>query len=422
MPRIKDLALALALAPALFQLVIPAHAFATPVKKKARMTVFILPEGSVTQKATARISHAFVRALRDNKNLQVKDPDKLLVEFAGEVPSAAIADAKDILERGQKLLKAGKAAEAEEQLQQAVSSLEPNLAFIKKKLLADAIMALAVAQANQRKKPAAVMTFLGLLVWRPKLTYNTDLYPSKHLPLFIKAQKAMKKRAKGSAELTTTPPGAKAYIDGRFVGVTPTTAFGLRSGTHYATYKMAGYVKAAQKLKISGRVQRRYEKELNRSDKYLLLKQTLTNLKKDLGKEKATPPMADLRSFLFIDQVVFAKVLPGDDEEEVTVKAYLYDLRSKMRLNQASRTLTAAQMNDLSQLSREIYLNARYDGTLAAPEEPEPPPPPKRTPFYATWWFWTAIGVGVAGVVTAALVWPESRTCAEDYRCVTLGN
>ena len=254
------------------------------------------------------------------------------------------------------------------------------------------------------------------------MTYDTDRYPSKHLPLFIKAQKAMKKRTKGSAELTTSPPGAKAYIDGRFVGVTPTTAFGLRAGTHYATYKMAGYVKAAQKIKISGRVQRRYEKELSRSDKYLLLKQTLTSLKDDLGKVQATSPMADLRSFLFIDQVVFARVMPGDGDEEVTVKAYLYDLRSKVRLNHASRTMAASQVSNIAELSRALYLNARYDGSLAAPEEPEPPPPPKRKPFYATWWFWTAIGVAAAGVVTAVLVWPESRSCAEDYRCVTLGN
>ena len=316
----------------------------------------------------------------------------------------------------------GQAVEAEEQLQQAVAALEPHLAFVKKNILAQASMALGVAQAQRGNKTQAVMTFLELLVWRPKLGYDTARFPSRFLPLWIKAHKAMKKRPKGSAELRTTPPGAKAYVDGRFVGVTPNTAFGLRAGTHFATYKMAGYVKAAQKITVSGQVQQRYNKELNRSDKFLLLKQTLNNVKADLGQEKATATMVDLRSFLFIDQVVFARVLPGEEDDQVTIKAYLYDLRSRTRLNQASSTMAMAAAGDLTELSRSLYLHARYDGTLATPEEPAPPPPAKRTPIYATWWFWTAIGVGVAGVVTAGLLWPDTRSCADDFRCVTVGN
>lgn len=421
MPR-KDLAIyPLAVALAICCLAHPVAVKAAPADK-TRMTVFILPEGSVTQKATAKISHAFVRSLHDNKQLQVKDPDKLLVEFAGEVPSTEIAEATATMEAGLKLLKAGKPVEAEEQLQQAVVALEPHLAFLKKSVLARAAMALGVAQASRGNRTQAVMTFLELLVWRPKLGYDTDRFPSRFLPLWIKAHKAMKKRPKGSAELQTTPQGAKAYVDGRFVGVTPTTAFGLRAGTHFATYKMAGYVKAAQKIKVSGKIQQRYQKELKRSDKFLLLKQTLNNLKNELGQEKATASMVDLRSFLFIDQVVFARVIPGEEEDQVTIKAYLYDLRSKIRLNQASSTMATSALSDLSNLSRSLYLNARYDGTLATPEEPAPPPPPKRTPVYATWWFWTAIGVGVAGVVTAGLLWPDTRSCAEDFRCVTVGN
>ncbi len=417
MHRLKIITLFLPLAAAL----VLTSGIAGAKPNKARMTVFILPDKTVSQQDTARISHAFIRALRDNENLVVKDPDKLLVEFAGEVPSAAIADAKDELERGLKLLKARRAEEAASALQQAISGLEPTLAFIKKSTLARAAMALGVAQARQGKKSAAARTFRALLTWRPRLNYDTKRFPNRYLPIWISAQDAVKKRPKGSVELTSTPPGAKAYVDGRFVGVTPTTAFGLRAGKHYATYKMAGYVKAAQVVKVNSRAQARYKKELKRSDKFLLLKQTLNTLKKELGQAEASAAMVDLRSFLFIDQVVFARVLPAETGA-VAVKAYLYDLRSRMRLNQASRTMAVAQLGNLKDLSRSIYTNVRYDGTLEAPEEPEPPPPPKRTPFYATWWFWTAVGVVVAGAVTAGVLWPDSRSCAENFRCVTLSN
>ena len=343
------------------------------------------------------------------------------MEFAGEVPSGAIADAKEQLEKGLKLLKAGRAEEAAGTLRKAVAGLEPTLAFIKKSTLARAAMALGVAQASLGSRKRARATFLALLTWRPKLSYDTKRFPNRFLPLWIRAQDQMKKRPKGSAELATNPPGAKAYVDGRFVGVTPITAFGLRVGHHFATFKMAGYVKAVQKIKVSGKVQKKYRKELARSDKFLLLKQTLTNLKKDLGQARATSAMTDLRSFLFIDQVVFARVMPAETGS-VAIKAYLYDLRSKVKLNHASRTLAIGDLNDLKEISRAIYLNVRYDGTMTAPPEPEPPPPPKRSPFYATWWFWTAAGVGIATVVLTAVFWPESRSCADNYRCVTVSN
>ena len=46
---------------------------------------------------------------------------------------------------------------------------------------------------------------------------------------------------------------------------------------------------------------------------------------------------------------------------------------------------------------------------VVKPKEPGPTTQPKptveeSTPYYKTWWFWTAIGVGVAGVVTTAVL------------------
>ncbi len=46
---------------------------------------------------------------------------------------------------------------------------------------------------------------------------------------------------------------------------------------------------------------------------------------------------------------------------------------------------------------------------------PTPPPTPPKTPVYKKWWFWTLIGVGVAGGVAAGVVvgtWP--RTPSEE--------
>jgi hypothetical protein len=57
-------------------------------------------------------------------------------------------------------------------------------------------------------------------------------------------------------------------------------------------------------------------------------------------------------------------------------------------------------------------------GALVA--EPGQPPPPTGTPVYEKWWFWTAIGVVVAGGVVAALLIPGGTTkpaCPAGVMC-----
>jgi len=38
------------------------------------------------------------------------------------------------------------------------------------------------------------------------------------------------------------------------------------------------------------------------------------------------------------------------------------------------------------------------------------PVSPAGTPFYKTWWFWTVVGVTVAGGATGVIVWSTTRS------------
>ena len=412
--------LLLAMTVLLYGVAPPAHA--GPTKTRAKVTVFLMPQGEIDPKKAARVTHAIVKAMHDNGNLKVKDPDKLLVEFAGEIPSRTISRAKSDLKKGIFLIKGGNANEAAAKLRGSLAGLEEALAFVKKSLLARAYMALGVALAEAGRRKEAYNTFVRLLVWRPRVRYNTSEFGSRHLPLFARAQEAARRLPRGSVELATEPNGAKAYVDGRFVGITPTTAFGVTSGVHYATFKREGYIKASKRIEVSGTMQKKYSKELKSSDKYLLLKQSLETAKGELGKKNATQAMTDLRSFLFIDQVVFARVRQLGDGQ-LHVQAYLYDLRSKQLLNQATQTIPGNKLSSVKKLTGLLYVNVRYDGSLAAPEEPPPPPPPKRTPFYKTWWFWSAVAVGTAAIVVPSIVIPGQTTSCEDgSRCITIRN
>lgn len=387
---------------------------------RAKVTVFLVPAKGFKAQTLAKVTRAMSKALRQNPNLDMEDSDKLLVQYAGEVPRNEIAEAKRMRKEGVKLLKDGDAAGAVQSLEIAFTAYEQVLAFVKKVEVAKALMALAVAQAEAGMKKQARASFIRLLTWRPHLRYDTDTFSPRHLPLFEKARAVVKRNARGSVELSTTPPGAKAYVDGRFMGVTPTVAFGLKVGEHYATFKKPGFVKAAQKIEVSPTAQRKFTQELKRSEKFLLLKQSLAAAREGLGRAKANAGMNDLRSFLYIDQAVFVTVGYGGPSH-LTLQGFLYDLRSKLRLNQATLTVNAETLDGVDRLAQMLYMNVRYDGNLEAPPEPPPPPPEKRTPFYASWWFWTAVGAGVAAAVVLPItLWPDSNTCGGP--CVTVQN
>lgn len=389
--------------------------------KIIKATVFYIPAKGYSAKSVARVSRRFNKALLANPHLEVKDSDKLLAEFAGEVPSSELAAAKQAQQEGSKLLIEGQVRLALAKLREAAEKYEGLVAFAKKRDLAACHLAIAVAEARSGKKRLARASFLRLLTWRPMVRYPVALYGAREAKLFERAKRRMARAKRGSVELKSDPPGAKAYVDGRFAGITPTVAFGLTAGDHYATFKLSGYIKGAAKITVSSRKQLSFSTELKRSEKFLILQQTLRKARESLGSPKANAAMVDLRSVLFVDQVIFTTIGYAGPER-MKIEAFLYDLRSKLRLNQSKITINKGELNRLEELARLLYLNVRYDGTIEAPPEAPPPPPKRRRAFYATWWFWTAVAAGAAAVVVPIAVWPEAKTCPSGNHCLRMQN
>jgi len=63
-------------------------------------------------------------------------------------------------------------------------------------------------------------------------------------------------------------------------------------------------------------------------------------------------------------------------------------------------------------------LNVSYEAELVESKDAPPPKPYVRQPFYKTWWFWTAAGVAVTGVVLGATLAPKPKDCGAANFCV----
>jgi hypothetical protein len=239
---------------------------------------------------------------------------------------------------------------------------------------------------------------------------DSVLVPPDLMRLYEEVRKDVAKLARGSIEILSEPDGAQAYVDGRFVGVTPTAVEGLTIGRHFLTCKKEGYAKGVQKVVVSAHRQQSVTARLRRSEKYLLLAQSIERSGQAFGREVASDAMIELRSFLFIDQVVFVRL--SQHGSDAAIDAAVYDLRSQRRLSQVKRSLRPEQAESAGEeVARTLFLNVAYDGSLPAPPPERPPPSAHQRPLTAQWWFWTAIGVATAAAIVIPLeAVPDDRS------------
>ncbi len=376
-----------------------------------RVTTFLLDHPGVDDTALPPVMRALDEGLKRNARLEMKDLDTRLAEFAQEVPQSDIDEGRANAQDGQKALMALDLPTAIKKLTAAVETLQKVLPHIKKQELADAQMALAAAYYENGEKKQAHAELLKLLTWRIDYKLDTAKYPPDLIAPVEEARKEVDKAKRGSIEIHSDPPGAQAYVDGKYLGTTPTFAEGLAVGEHYVTLKKEGYKKEVRPAKADSKTQQLIEIPLERSNKYLLVEQALKSVEQSLGKPQLDDNADNLKEVLFIDHAVFVRAKSAG-AGQLSVDAYLYDLRNRRRLTRVTKTVPVAEAEkQLSTLASTPYLNVSYEAELEAPKDAPPPKRAERKKFYKTWWFWTSITVVVAGVVIAAVVVPKPKSC-----------
>jgi tetratricopeptide (TPR) repeat protein len=395
--------------------------------------VFLLPEDKLPSEGLAIVTRGLEKGLKPNKKIAQKETDLLLAEFSGEVPLEALGEARAAAEAGKELLSRGQAEAAAKKLGAAEATMEQVLAFARKSELADLQFLAGVAYLQMGDKLAAEDEFARLQTWRPSYVVDVEKYP-KVLPLWEHVRGQIDGAGRGSIEIKSEPAGAMAFVDGRYLGVTPTHADALSVGEHYVTVKKEGYQRRLVKVAVDPKVEQQVKEKLPRSEKYLLLSQSLDGAKKGLGDKKANQSMQDLRTFLFIDQAVFVRAKKGKGGGMV-LDAWLYDLRSKRRLSQVKSVAVSSDEDKaeaaLGELATALYAGVRYDGKT---DEDDKLARRARGEgknkggggITSKWWFWTAIGI-TAGVAVPVVLYEAGAfdagsgpTCPDGDICGTV--
>lgn len=394
-----------------------------PKARRLRVTIAPLPSAGVSEAAKVALQRELGDALRRNSHLEMKDLDVRLADFAQEIPSDQVDFARESYQKGKDALYKLEVDKAVAELADAVDQLVAVLPYVKKQELADALMALAVAQMHKGKLTAMQQTLRRLLIWRPTYQPDASVPPQMSDPLEA-ARQAVNQLAQGQLTIRSEPPGAQVFVDGDYIGVAPTSISGLPVGEHYVTFKRLGYKRGLRIAQVTPSGVQVVGK-LERAEKYLLVEQALSRTAPQMGKSPLDPVVDNLRETLFLDHMVFMQVQKSADrEEELALHTYLYDLRTRQLLShkEVSVRLTAGsapQPGSLDGLASSLYAGVDYTGGLRQPIDAPPPPVAESQPLYKRWWFWTAVGVIVAGGASALAVGLATRppSCPSGHVC-----
>ena len=392
----------------------------------AKVAVVVLPAStddkplSATRAATVQVS--MEHALVADPRLAIVDLDEGLAESGGAAPADAVAEARALVAGGEELLRRGQAKAALLKLEGAATELAGVLAWTQKQELARAQFLRGAAHAVLGDDRAAIDEFVELLVWRPDFSADPSIAPGKVIPLWEKAQARARKLPGGAVELASTPAGALAYADGRFVGFTPTTVEALAIGTHYLTVRARGYQKAVIPVRISDKKPATAQVTMVPSPRAAQLDADVQALRAGLGATQAPAEMqatlGDVSDLLGVDQIVVV-LAPPTGAGEKRYKAFVYGAVGGMRLASAEVVVGDEGLDDaLGRLAVDLYKHVSF-----AP--PPPPPPPPRhvahgAPFWRRWWFWSGVGAVALGVAAGAIIVHErdlGPTCPANDSC-----
>ncbi len=364
-----------------------------------------------------RAGSAARASLRGIEGIDWGTPDQ---RFLGYDDSAL-----SVLERARAHLDAGRAAYLQLELDQAIEELEVAVegfdaaaAALEDPVdLGQALLYLGASHAFNEQTREATAVFRRLHTQMPFIQPDPDTFPPEVVALYTRARPRDARRPQGSITIDSNPPGAIAYVDFLARGRTPLTVDGLVQGEHVVRVTRPGATPFVETVSVQRR-------RAANSSAYLVDAPELEGLADALEELPNTPieeigdgPISTIATLLQVDKIGIIRVSaagPG----QATLELLLFDVASGRRLVRGQQTYGTAVGEFEAHVSSAVAaaFEAALRSTNQEGDEEEIPAIAREpsqqaddgpsTPITEEVWFWTLIGVIVAGGIAAAIAVP----------------
>ena len=286
---------------------------------------------------------------------------------------------------------------------------------------------LAVAQALSLQPGPASEAMRASLLLYPDQEVVEYGYSIGVENLFQRVRGDMATDSNGSVFITSQPEGAEVRIGGKARGFTPVEVTGLTPGLHRVEVSMDGQMHSEAFVPITEGGDTNHAVTLTPAPFSRALSTSLKGIKRVFNPRKATMFMEQLRTALGADELLVLRVKPGRSNavnidvlhqgfgdavqqisEQIPRDSTFFDQVRGMLSNRlgavSEPSVTGGPLSMPSRGMDTVGMGA--DGLVIDPDSPLFKDAEGGTgdELVNQWWFWTAIGVGVAGAVAAIVV------------------
>lgn len=381
-----------------------------------RVYIVSVPMEAGLDAEATRAGAAARAALRGIEGVDWRSPDQRFLGY----DDAALG----ILDRAREQLDAGRQAYLQleldgaiEQLRGAVENFDAAaVALEDPNDLGQALLFLGASHAFNGQTRDAINVFRRLHTQMPFIQPDPDTFPPDVVQLYERARPRDAGNPQGIVSIDSNPQGAIAYVDFLARGRTPINVDDLIGGDHVIRVTRPGATPFVESLGVRRR-------RASTSNAYLVDTPGLEGLadaiddipEADIETLDEVNPIARVAEMLQVDKIGVIRVSSGGDGQ-VSMELLLFDTQTGRRLvrGQGSAPTAVGELESSvqravsgafeaalrpSQATDEEEIPAFTDEETPFDQQEEPSGPPE--PLIEQWWFWTIIGVVVAGGIAA---------------------
>ncbi len=375
-----------------------------------RATVVIDVSGPA--KANSEIARSVVRALSKHPEYPAKDIHAVLNAGAEVEDQNNIKTGQAFQQAGVAALEGDDAEDAEDQLESAARLLEQSFAFLRDvNDYRSLLLQLGVARFRNDDAPGAKAIF------GRSVLFKTDpaAFPlGDAQATYDEAVAEVAAADKGAVVIETDPPFAEVYVNGRYRGISPATVAGLPVGDHIVAVFKPGWARKTATVTSSLEGLQERQVSLESARRQLSFDELRRNLVSEIDEATKSESRQGGDGVRAAGALLFSEVAivvrASGPKASKQVELYAFDTGSRRLLKHVSSTVDWSSRNrkSIKAMVSEL-LDFDYAAALGgATQDPNElrPEVEEDDSVVTKWWFWTIIGVGVAGVAggTAAAV------------------
>jgi len=353
----------------------------------------------------ARVAHDVRRALKRRSDYKLMQIHGVL--NAGDEVEAQndIKTAQGFHEAGQNAFDAGEVEDASEQFESAARLMEKSFATLTDITEYRALLLrLGEARLATGDRRGAARAFEQAVIFRAR-GWEAPLGADATEAL-EKAREVIERRPTGAVSISTEPPHAEVWVNGRYSGISPLTVTSLTVGEHVVSVAKEGYARKTATIDCAGDELNATDITLDPARRKPLYDQLVGALRDEVSRTTG-PRTGAVEATKGIGSLLLGEVgvvvSTSGPIERARVDLYLVDPVSRRFLNRVSKTLDISTRQKVAMVELVGHL-LDIDYGVALGGSPVKPIDSYDGPLTSKWWFWSAIGVGTIGAVTAAIM------------------